>query len=182
MTRRSYLLTAVVWALLVASIAFLARPLAEVYLRPVAAAGEVLARLAAPQDVVLEVGLEPGKMRFSASRAGKGLVTALDTDLLNAAASLLLATAILTPLGSPARRVLGTAIALLAFILVMGLVAAGLALVPLVQGGFVASRVVWRAAAMAHNVSTSGLVISFPAAIWFLATLRWWRAHFSTRP
>ncbi|MDP3938917.1 MAG: hypothetical protein Q8R92_12390, partial [Deltaproteobacteria bacterium] len=76
----------------------------------------------------------------------------------------------------------GVLLAIMAFLLVMGLVAAGLALVPLVQGGFVESRLAWRAAAMAHNVSTSGLIISFPAAIWFLATLRWWRAHFSARP
>lgn len=194
MRRRSYLGTVLLWALLVASLAFLlAHSPGDLYRRPVAAAGQALARLAAPAGVRVDIQLEEGagrppgrvrggaRMRFSASRGGKGLATALDLDLLNAAAALLLATALVTPLGGVARLALGSLLALLAFILVMTVLVAGLALVPLVQGGFLDSRLAWRMAALAHNVSTSGLIISFPAAIWFLSTLRWWRRGFAAQ-
>jgi len=178
MRRRAYLRTGLLWVLLVIAITLLSRPFGNLYRAPILRVGETLAQFAAPADVRVTVRMEGEKLTFAAGRGKQGLKTGIDLRLINASASLFLATVLLTPLGSAGRRALWTALGFLGFVLVMGLVVAGLALVPLVQGGFLSSGVAWRLAALAHNVSTSGLIISFPAAVWFLSTLPWWRSGF----
>ena len=178
MRRRAYLWTGFLWVLLVLAIALLSRPFGNLYRAPLLGTGETLAQLAAPEGVRVTVRMEGEKLAFAARRGENGPRTAVNLRLLDASASLFLATVLLTPLGSAGRRALWTALGLLGFILVMGLVVAGLALVPLVQGEFLSSRVAWWLAGLAHNASTSGLIISFPAAIWFLSTIPWWRSGF----
>jgi len=179
MKRRAYLRAALLWILLVTAFVFITRSAGEFYRAPTLGTGEGIAQFVAPSDVRITIRDEGKKITFAAGRGEKGMKTALNVSLLDASASLFLATVLLTPLGSPGRRLLWTALAFLGFVVVMGFVVAGLALVPLVQGGFVSSRVAWRLAALSHNVASSGLIISFPAAIWFISTFSWWRRGFA---
>jgi hypothetical protein len=94
---------------------------------------------------------------------------------MGASAALFLATVLITPLGSAGRRALVAAAALAGLIVLMGLVMAGMALRPMLELGLLSSRVTWHLAALAHNATSSGLMITFPAALWFLLTLLWWR-------
>jgi len=178
MRRRAYLRTGLLWVLLVIATALLSRPLGNLYRVPILGTGEIVAQLAAPEDVRVAVRMEGDGLTFWAGRGKMGLKTSINLRLIDTSASLFLATVLLTPLGSVGRRVLWTVLGLLGFVLFMGLVVAGLALVPLVQGDFLSSRVAWRLAALAHNASSSGLIMSVPAAVWFLSTLSWWRSAF----
>jgi len=94
---------------------------------------------------------------------------------MGASAALFLATVLITPLGSAGRRALVAVAALAGLIVLMGLVMAGMALRPMLELEYLSSRVTWHLAALAHNATSSGLMITFPAALWFLLTLLWWR-------
>ncbi len=179
MKRRAYLRAALLWILLVVAFALLTKVAGEFYRTPILGTGERIAQFVAPSDVRITIRKEGEKVTFAAGRGEKGMKTGIDVSLLDASASLFLATVLLTPAGSPWRRVLWMALAFLGFVVVMGFVVAGLALVPLVQGGFVSSRVAWRLAALSHNTASSGLIISFPTAIWFISTFTWWRRDFA---
>ena len=182
MRRRPYLTTAVLWIILVVAIAVLFRPFGDFFRAPILKTGEAIAQFVAPADVRVTVAQEGERLTVAAGRGETGMKTGAKLRLLDASAALFLATALLTPLGSGARRVLWTALGVLGFIGVMGIVVAGLALVPLVQGGFMTSRIAWRLAALSMNAATSGLIISFPAAIWFISTLPAWRSRFNPPP
>ena len=179
MKRRVYLRTAILWILLVLAFFFLTRFAGEFYRTPILGTGEIIAQITAPSDVRITIREEGRKITFAAGRGEKGVKTGINVSLFDASASLFLATVLLTPVGSPGRRALSTALAFLGFVIVMGFVIAGLALLPLVQGGFISSRVAWRLAALSHNAASSGLIITFPAAIWFISTLSWWRRGFA---
>lgn len=178
MRRKAYLRTTLLWLLLVVALALLSRPLGNLYRTPILGIGETIAQFAAPEGVQVLVQMEAGKLIFAAGRGEEGIERGINPRLLDISASLFLATVLLTPVGSVRRRALWAALAFMGFVVVMGLVMAGLALVPLVQGGFLTSRIAWKLAALSHNTASSGLIISFPAAIWFLSTLDWWRRGF----
>jgi hypothetical protein len=179
MKRRSYAGTALLWFLLVIVFSLAFHQWGGPYHRAIAATGEAIASVWAPADVVVRVEVTDRAFSFSAGRGKSGQRTSFSARLMDASAALFLATVLLTPLGSASRRLLVAAGAFAGLIAVLGGVAAGLALVPMVQMGFLTSRVAWSLAALAHNASTSGLIISAPAAAWFLLTFSWWRRGFA---
>ena len=178
MRRRAYLWISLLWVLLVVAIALLSKPFGDFYRVPIIRTGETLARLAVPAGVRVAIQDEGEEIAFVVGRGDNGLTMRITVGVFNASAAVFIATVLLTPLGSVGRRALWTALGLAGFVLFMGLVMAGLTLEPLVKGGLLSSRIAWRLAALAHNASTSNLIISFPAALWFLSTLPWWRRGF----
>ncbi len=179
MKRRSYAGTALLWFLLVIVFSLALHRWGGAYHRAIAATGEAIASAFAPADVVVRIEVEQRTFSFSAGRGRSGQRTSFSARLMDASAALFLATVLLTPLGSASRRLLVAAGAFAGLIGALGGVAAGLALVPMVQMGFLTGRVAWSLAALAHNASTSGLIISAPAAAWFLLTFSWWRRGFA---
>jgi hypothetical protein len=179
MKRRSYAGTALLWFLLVIAFSLALHRWGGAYHRAIAATGEAIASAFAPADVVVRIEVKQREFSFSAGRGRSGQRTSFSARLMDASAALLLATVLLTPLGSVSRRLLVAAAAFGGLIAVLGGVAAGLAFVPMVRMGFLTSRVAWTLAALAHNASTSGLIISAPAAAWFLLTFSWWRQGFA---
>jgi hypothetical protein len=179
MKRRSYAGTALLWFVLVVAFSLAFHQWGNGYHRAIAAVGERLAAAWAPDGVAVRIEVEGRAFFFSAGRGEIGQRISYRASLMDASAALFLATVLLTPLGSAPHRLFVGAAAFAGLIGALGGVAAGLALLPMVQMEFLTSRVAWRLAALSHNAATSGLVISAPAAGWFLLTFSWWKQGFS---